>query len=100
MLVKYEPWHHSDKAWGIKIVEGKFVDTIISINNVELGPDERGLMTLDFAFINKTKGLQEEEFKSEEFNLVMEKVLNDIIEKAINLYDEDRDSNTTESSQQ
>lgn len=102
MQVQYEPWHHNDNAWGVKITGGRFEGTVISINTLDLAPDDSGMMSLDFNFINKTSGVPEEEFNSPLFNTLMEKILNDILEKAIELHEheKDRDSNITESSTQ
>jgi|688.fasta_scaffold1054659_2 hypothetical protein len=97
MQAQYEPWHLNEKAWGIKVTGGKFKDTVISIDTVEFEPDSDGMMTLDFHFINKTSGLPEREFNSIEFNSLMEKILNDIIKRAVDEFDQDRDDNLSES---
>lgn len=97
MQVQYEPWHLNDKAWGVKITGGKFKDTVISIDTVEMGNDADGMMTLQFHFINKTSGMPSREYDSIEFNSLMEKILNDIIQRAIDEYNQDRDDNISES---
>jgi len=100
MQVQYEPWHLNEKAWGIKFTGGKFKDTIISIDTLDFEPDHEGMMTLDFHFINKTSGLPEREFNSIEFNSLMEKILNDILKRAIDEFDNNRESDTSEFNQQ
>lgn len=93
MQTQYSPWGDNEKnIWGFIVNEGKFTDTIISINNVEL--NEENLCVLDFNFVNKPKNLDDNEFNSDGFNLLMQDIINDILRKAI---DEHRKSNTTES---
>jgi len=94
MQVQYKPWSKGE-AWGFEFTNGKFEGTIISINNVELKDDD--YCAMDFNFYEKTYGLTEDSFSSEEFNNSMSDVLNDILKKAVDEY-EDRNSNTTESS--
>lgn len=92
MQVQYEPWAEKD-SWGFRFIEGKYKDTTINISNVELTD---GGCLLEFSFVNKTTGLEEGDFSSEEFNLNMTEILNDILKKATDEY-KDRDSNSTES---
>jgi hypothetical protein len=93
MQVQYEPWNRGE-AWGFKITNGKYENTIISINNIELNEDSS--CALDFNFYEKTYGLSEGDFSSEEFNSDMSSIINDILKKAVDEH-ENRDSNTTES---
>ena len=95
MQTLYSPWGDNEKnIWGFMINEGKFADTIISINKFELNDKNSENCLLEFDFVNRTKDLDEGEFSSEDFNLLMQDIINDILRKAIDDY---RDSNTAES---
>lgn len=100
MQVMYKPWSISNEkldTWGFEITEGKFHDTIVSITSVEI-KDENNDLTVDYGLVQKTIGLNAEEFDSEFFKNTMEWVINDILKKAMDEY-EDRNSSSTESSQ-
>lgn len=86
MLVKYSPWHLSDKAWGFKIEDGDFAGTTISINNVSL-PEDGSDMVLDFNYVTFPKGKEEKDLNTESFDLAMNFIMNDILTKAIENYE-------------
>lgn len=100
----YEPWavkNEQGELWGVKIKDGKFAETVISINNVKLEDDTAGEATLDFTFINKTEGLTDDDFSSSSFNETISNVINDILNRAIELYEnENRKNDSTESNSQ
>lgn len=102
MPVQYEPWGFKDEEqqvdlWGVKLLGGNFAGTTISINSVEM-EDNNENVKLDFTFIRKPEGKTEEQLTSEEFNNIMAEVINDILRKTINEF-ENRDGNFTESNQ-
>jgi hypothetical protein len=102
MPVQYEPWGFKDEEqqvdlWGVKLLDGNFAGTTISINSVEM-EDNNENVKLDFTFIRKPEGKTEEQLTSEEFNNIMAEVINDILRKTINEF-ENRDGNFTESNQ-
>lgn len=99
MQVKYEPWGLSKKdveLWGVKILDGKYENTIISISNLEMA-GEGGEVQLEFDFINKATGLNDSDYNGDDFNKIMSFILEDILRKAIDDF-KDRDSNSTKSS--
>lgn len=91
MLVKYEPWaitNEKGDLWGFKLLEGKYSGTIISINSVEMDDkSDDGTVALDFNFIQRPKGKTEEDLNSSEFNGVIADIINDILAKAINEFE-------------
>lgn len=100
MPVKYEPWsiNKEDKQlWGIKIVDGTYADTVLSINDIKFADEKSGDVELDYDYIVKTKGLSEEDYKTDEFDRIMSYILEDILRKAMDDFNENRNSNTSES---
>lgn len=95
MLVKYSPWRNGEEQWGVKIEEGRFTDTTISINNISLGQDETSL-EVDFNFLTVTAGTDPENTERTEFDQLLQPIIEDIIRTAINLMEQDeaRDSYT------
>lgn len=91
----YEPWAiENDKGslWGVKIKEGKYNNTIVSINEFKLVDDSSGEATLDFNFIQKPEGVTDSELNSEEFTEIMSQVINDILNRAIENYENEHGS--------
>jgi len=97
MQVKYEPWTIKNEKmdeWGFRIDDGEFAGTVISIKNTSI--TEEGEMALEFNFIATPPEKTSKELESQEFNQVLEYILNDILTKAVNEF-ENRDNNSSES---
>lgn len=100
MLVKYEPFSVQNEKidqWGFIIKEGKYIDTTISVTNIEL-EDNSNQLKLDFGFVEKTPGVDEDDFNSKELNTIIENIINDILLKAMDEF-KNRDSDSAESNQ-
>lgn len=103
MQVKmYEPWgfeKDGDAKWGVKILEGKFANTIISFNDISM--EERGdsNLQLDYTVVSCPENMMEKYMSEDpDFQKDMGSILEDIIRKAVDEY-ENRNSNSTESNQ-
>ena len=99
MLVKYEPFSIQNEKldqWGFVLKEGKYAETTISITNIEL-EDNSNELKLDFGFVKKTAGVEEEDYNSKEFNTIIENIINDILLKAMDEF-KNRNSDSAESS--
>ena len=98
MQVKYEPWvinKDGKEAWGVKILEGKFNELTIAINDVKMSDESDGTVSLDYDVIYSL--LPIEEVKGDEFDQTMSYIIQDILVKAMNEY-ENRNRNSAESS--
>jgi len=99
MPVKYSPWalKNEDKdLWGVKLLEGEFAGTIVSIASIALEDNSDGQLAVDFTIIEKPPHKDENDMKSEKFNTVFSGILNNMIEQAMHDY-ENRDSDSSES---
>ena len=96
MLVKYEPWNIEDTTWGIEIVEGEFKGTKISINDISMPKENGDEMLLDFNFIKIPEGKTDQDMNSDKFNITINFILNDILTKAIDEF-QNRNRNTSKS---
>jgi sulfite reductase beta subunit-like hemoprotein len=97
MQISYDPWSIKKEGtdfWGIKINDGKYKDTIISINDMSFDAINENEIKLDYEYLIRPKHLSDHDFNSDEFNQIISFILEDILRKAI---DEDRDNNTSES---
>jgi hypothetical protein len=101
MPVKYEPWgfkKEDDTKWGIRILEGKFENAILSFNDVKLEDTGESNLQLDYSVVKAPDNMMEKYMSEDpEFNKIMGEIMEDILRKAINEY-ENRESNSTESS--
>ena len=100
MLVKYEPWVINDKEnalWGVKILEGEFVGTAIAFNDFDM-KDASEQLVLDYTVFQAPEGKKAEDIEGPEFDKTLNLVVMDILEKALNDF-EDRKRNSTESSE-
>jgi len=96
MQVKYEPWAVQNEkmdAWGFRITEGMYENTVVAIKSVELENDN---LALDFNFVATPADKTEDDLNTEEFNSIIEYIVNDILKKALDEF-EDRNSNTSKS---
>jgi len=105
MLVQYEPWvykgpfpegQEAKELWGVKIQEGPFEGTTLSFNNVDLR-DGSSDLELDYTVVYPPQGKEKDFCQGEEFDKTLQHIIVDILNKAVELY-EDRNSNTSESS--
>lgn len=98
MQVKYEPWgikKDDTEFWGVQILEGKYAGTVISFNDVELENNSDGVK-LDYSIYKLAEGIKENTVSTDpEFNSVMSYVIEDILQKAIDEY-ENRKNNSSE----
>ena len=99
MQVKYEPWSikKEDKdVWGIRILEGKFSELTIAINDINVNKDENNSVALDYDVVYSLIPANELE-NDPEFSETMSFVIQDVLVKAMNEY-ENRNNNPAESS--
>jgi|694.fasta_scaffold01926_5 hypothetical protein len=93
MLVKYSPWRHGEEVWGVKIEEGQFNETVISINSIDLS-DESNDVAIDFNFLSTTPGTDPERNDKDAFDGILAPIIEDIIHKAVQHYQEHEARNT------
>lgn len=100
MLVKYRPWNVQENgidAWGFVIDEGRYADTVISINDIKLLEDTDGV-NLDYTVYKKPDSLGEINISEEQdFMDILQFILQDIIKRAVDEH-ENREDSTSESS--
>lgn len=97
----YKPWGVKNELgdlWGVEITEGTFNGVVISINDVTMS-EESNDVVLDYTAIKKPEDMSDDALQTDEFKQVIEQVLNDILKKAIELY-EHREVDTSESNTQ
>jgi hypothetical protein len=97
MQVKYEPWvlkTEDNEVWGVKILEGEFAGCAFAINELDEKEGSTELM-LDYNIVQPPENKSIEEASGPNFDATLNFIIQDILQKAINEY-EDRKGNTTE----
>jgi len=98
MPVKYKPWaieNEKGDLWGFELLEGEFAGTIVAISSLSMENEDDGAIAIDFNIFKQPEG-KEVDTQADSFNATFNEVMNDILKKAINEF-EDRDSNSTKS---
>jgi hypothetical protein len=100
MQVKYEPWgfeKEEQTVWGVRILEGKFANTVISFNDINLKEEDDSNLQLDYTVVHHPENMMEKYMSEDpDFQKDMGWILEDILRKAINEH-ENRESNSTKS---
>ena len=100
MPVKYEPWglkSEEKELWGVRILEGKFENTVLSFNDIQLENKGDSNLMLDYSVVQTPENMMEKYMSEDpEFQSIMSEILEDVLRKAINEY-ENRESNSTKS---
>jgi hypothetical protein len=98
MPVKYKPWsieNEKTDLWGFELLEGEFAGTTIAITSLSMENNDDGTIALDFTVFKQPED-KEIDTQSDSFNETLNGVVNDILTKAINEF-ENRNSNSTKS---
>jgi len=99
MQVKYEPWvlkTEDNEVWGVKILDGEFAGCAFAINELDEQDDTKELM-LDYNVVQPPENKSVEEASGPNFNAVLNFIIQDILQKAINEH-ENRKGNPAEPS--
>ena len=99
MQVKYEPWKVNEQTniWGIRVLDSEYAGTMIAFNEFD-SEDDSNEFKLDYTIIQAPEGKLVEDLRGPEFDSMLNFIVNDILLKAINDY-ENRNGNSTESSE-
>jgi hypothetical protein len=86
----YKPWgikNEVEDLWGVEILKGTFSNTIISFNEIKFAGDDSDDLSIDYTIIKAPDSMNKEEIKGPEFESIVGKVVEDILRKAIEHYE-------------
>lgn len=89
----YRPWFEGNTNWGVEITSGDFKDVVIQIEKMEFS-DEPNNVELVYHVISKPDILEEELSKNLVFESTIELIVNDILKEAIEIHEQNRNSNS------
>lgn len=98
----YNPWFVGETQWGFEIVSGQYQGVVVQIHSVEFSDKEDGTVDLNFTIIKNVDDLESLEIdtKSEEFNHLVEMIINDILKEAMDTYEQAGSHDTQKSDSQ
>lgn len=80
----FNPWYVDENSWGVEITEeSKYKGTVIQIKSLEFPDEEKPELALDFHIISRPGGTTDEDFKSSEFNNLLQTVIEQMLHKVI-----------------
>jgi hypothetical protein len=97
MQVKYEPWvlkTEDNEVWGVKILDGEFAGCAFAINELDEKEGSKELI-LDYNVVQPPENKSVEDASGPNFEAALNFIIQDILQKAINAY-ENREGNPTE----
>jgi len=97
MQVKYEPWvlkTEDNEVWGVKILDGEFAGCAFAINELDEKEGSKELI-LDYNVVQPPENKSVEDASGSNFDAVLNFIIQDILQKAIDEY-ENRKGNLTE----
>jgi hypothetical protein len=74
----------NENHWGIEILDGKFKTTVVEISDLKIDEKDEEQLQADFHFINIPDTMTTENLKTAEFDILMEDVICDLLERAMN----------------
>lgn len=95
----YRPWFFEDK-WGFEIIDGEFSGVVVQIEKIEFAETDDGRVDLDYHIISKPETVEELKEDNQIFAHTVELIMSDILREAVNHYEQTRNDNSSEPSQQ
>lgn len=89
----YQPWFANKDDWGFELLSGDFQGVVVQVEKVDITDDSSGQVKLDFHVIHRPEIVSEEEIKSEQFESVIETVVNDILLEALEIHKDEQNRN-------
>lgn len=97
----YKPWFVGED-FGVEIIDGEFSGVSIQITKLNFSESDEGGLDVEFHVVHRPELIPEESVKGDLFNNTLELIINDIVEEAVNNFENEqtRNNDSTESDQQ
>ena len=89
----YRPWFVGED-WGFEFITGDYKDLAVQVEDIKF---EESKLDLKYHIVNRPSLVTEEDVKSESFESLIEIVINDILNEAIQEYDKTRNDDSKKS---
>lgn len=81
--IAFKPYFGGEDKWGFEIMDGIYKDTVVQIMKLDFVENGDGNCQLEFHVIKRSDSLQEEAYKTEDFNQAIQSIITEIIRLAI-----------------
>ena len=90
----YNIWSVNEKDWGFELTDGLFEGVVIQVENIDVKDAETGQISIDYHAVFIPAHLSEEDIGSDNFQNVMNQVINKFLMDAIQDHEQNRNNNT------
>ena len=84
----YKPWFADKERWGFEVLSGDFQGVIIQIENIKVEEiNQQSAVGVNYHVIHKPSIIENSEMKSPNFQSLIDTVINDILNEAMENYE-------------
>ena len=89
-------WGVDENQWGFELTDGVYEGAVIQVDQIHLQEVESGQVNMDYHIISMPAHLNESDFRNDNFQTVMNQVINKFLMDAIQDYEQNRSDYTKE----
>lgn len=94
----YEPWFMEDNKWGVKIISGAFDGAVIQLEKLEFSENGDSSVDVELNVIKPPDDMVELDTSDAAFSEVMSTIISDILKEAIADYEQNRNNDSSQPS--
>lgn len=87
----YKPWFADKERWGFEVLSGNFQGVIIQLEELKFEQvEQKSAIGINYHVIHKPEIIPKEDMKSNNFQSLIDTVVNDILNEAMENYEQHR----------
>lgn len=87
-------WGVDEERWGFELTNGMYDGTVVQVDQFNFENAEQGQVSMDYHILSIPAHLNESDFKTDNFQTVMNDVINKFLMDAVQDYEQNRNNNT------
>lgn len=87
-------WGVDEERWGFELTNGIYEGTVIQVDQIHLEQVNEGQVNMDYHILSMPAHLNESDYKNDNFQTVMNEVINKFLMDAIQDYEQNRNDYT------
>tara|TARA_S200002703_G_C3583812_1_gene179299 strand:+ start:121 stop:432 length:312 start_codon:yes stop_codon:yes gene_type:complete len=93
----YKPWFADKERWGFEVLSGDFQGVIIQLEELKFEQvEQKSAIGINYHVIHKPEIIPKEDMKNNNFQSLIDTVVNDILNEAMENYEQHRINDTNE----
>jgi len=93
----YRPWFVGEADWGIEFLSGDYRGLALQIEKMDFLKDQAGKIDFKYHIVHKPDIITKEDIGTEQFEAVLQLIVNDVIREAMEDYDQTGNNDSKES---